>query len=399
MRILLVANTANIAADEALAQADRWLEGQGIETTIVSSGDFTRGSEVVAQLTATISGYDLVCAFGGDGTILRTARIIGSSGVPLLGVNYGELGFLAGATGEDLIGTLQAALADEVVHELRTVLTARISYIDGHEEEITALNELVLARGSSGRVIDLDLFINGVRVAGIRGDGILVATATGSTAYALSAGGPLISPAHKGLCVVPIAPHTLAARAIVTASSDVIELLPTYREASVKSLRTALRPICPDPALVTAGITPGSASSSRLGSRELPINSLPPISRPICPESAQPLGAITASSDLARLNTLGANRPQSERQAINRHLSRQIGSQSGTQVFDRRFPRRIQQTAVFADGEPLNDQPSGPAGVVSIKVSVNPDELLLLRHDAPGFYTDVSQVFFGGGHA
>ena len=289
MRLLLVANNANADAIDALSRVDRWLEEQGVQTTTASSGDFVRGSDVVTKLSSEINSYDLVCVFGGDGAILRTARIIGSSGVPLLGFNFGHLGFLAGASSDDPFATLLAVFADDVSHELRTVLVARITYADGHVEKVTALNEIVLARGGSGRVIDVDLLINGVHVADIRGDGVMVATATGSTAYALSAGGPLISPAHKGLCVVPIAPHTLAARAMVTAPNDVIELLPSST--------------------------------------------------------------------------------------------------------------RAQQTAVFADGELLGDPQDLASEIIGIRVSRSPEELLLVRHDAPNFYTAVSEVFFGGGYA
>lgn len=289
MRLLLVANTANALATNARDEVDRWLRAQGISTTIASSGDFCRKSAAVSQLTTQIGSYDLVCVFGGDGAILRTARIVGASRVPLLGFNFGHLGFLAGASGDDPISALQAVFAGEVVHELRTVLFACIEFADGHTEQITALNEIVLARGSSGRVIDVNLLINGVHIADIRGDGIMVATATGSTAYALSAGGPLMAPTHKGLCVVPIAPHTLAARAMVTAPSDVIELLPTAK--------------------------------------------------------------------------------------------------------------REQQITVFADGEALEHPKDNDTEIVAVSVNRNPDELLLVRYDAPDFYTAVSQVFFGGGYA
>ena len=206
---------------------------------------------------ALAAGVEMTVVLGGDGTILRTARQIGTSGVPILGVNFGRLGFLANTSDEGVVAVVAAALAGDVVAEQRTNL--RIDVVcegerdrwgdddlmsDGPDEEgrpdgapsasgfpcgsdartFFALNELAVTRGAHGRIIDFGLSISGAHIADMRGDGLVVATATGSTAYALSAGGPLVSPGFVGLVAVPLAPHTLHSRAIVTASNDVVEM-------------------------------------------------------------------------------------------------------------------------------------------------------------------------------
>ncbi|MDR3052762.1 MAG: NAD(+)/NADH kinase [Coriobacteriales bacterium] len=230
MKVLLVANSTNIAAIDAVHTVEAWLERHGISTVFASGDDVVRGTPAFEQFAKRIGDFDFVCSFGGDGTTLRAAHVIGGTGVPLLGFNFGKLGFLAGATAEGLIPAIEALLAGEVVQERRSILHARIAYSNGLVDEQIALNELMLSRKNIGRVIDVSLFINGSLVSTIRGDGMLVATATGSTAYALSAGGPLLSPELRGLVVVPLSPHRLDSRAIVTAASDVVELRPLERE-------------------------------------------------------------------------------------------------------------------------------------------------------------------------
>lgn len=224
MQILLIVNNDNSAAVDAAYTVDAWSRAQGFETTVLASGDLGLDSALTMQTAQQATVYGLACTFGGDGTILRCAHIVREAGVPILGFNFGSLGFLAGANPHGIIAAVAAALADEVSHDRRTTLFAEITYRSGETRGLYALNEVVLARGSSGRVVDFDLSINGIPIASMRGDGILVSTATGSTAYALSAGGPLIAPDFHGLSVVPIAPHTLVSRAIVTAPSDIVEV-------------------------------------------------------------------------------------------------------------------------------------------------------------------------------
>ena len=166
----------------------------------------------------------LAVPMGGDGTFLSAARALGFAPVPLLGFNYGDLGFLSGNPSRDELDLVVSALAGELPVERRSTLDARICALDGSELSITALNEVAYPRGASGHVVEYTLGINGTPVARLRADGLVVSTATGSTAYALSAGGPIVSPGYTGLVAVPLAPHALGSRAIVTAPSDVVEV-------------------------------------------------------------------------------------------------------------------------------------------------------------------------------
>jgi len=224
MKVLLVANHFNERAVEALATAKAWLEGNGIDVEAASSDDLAVNCTAYEGLVARSLLFDLVCALGGDGTILRAARVVAGTDVPLLGFNYGNVGFLAGATPEALTEALAAFFAGETISERRVMLEARIRYSDGGLETCLALNEIVVGRKDLGRSIQIAVTINGNHLFELQGDGAIVATATGSTAYALAAGGPLLTPGHQGLCVVPICPRPYAAPAIVTAASDVVEL-------------------------------------------------------------------------------------------------------------------------------------------------------------------------------
>lgn len=258
MRILIVRNNYNSQAIDASMMLAAYLQSQGITYTMADSGDLAGAlaSSSVAPLfnSENEGGVDLAIALGGDGTILRTARQVQESGTPILGINYGRLGFLANPNDEGVVALCAAALAGDVVREERSNLEVLIvcegerdpweddaasgisgtTSGDGGSEQagesgephkFFALNEVAITRGANGRIIEFGVNIAGSKLADLRGDGLVVSTATGSTAYALSAGGPLVAPGFTGLIVVPIAPHTLNSRAVVTAPNDVVEMV------------------------------------------------------------------------------------------------------------------------------------------------------------------------------
>lgn len=239
MHVLVVRNNSNPQAQEASLLLAAYFSMQGIDHSLVQSCDLTGPAEVGEVRRVIECGIDLVVVLGGDGTILRTARQVGTLGVPILGINFGRLGFLANASDDGVVAIVAAALADEVVRDHRANL--RIDVVCEGERDpwgddgeggvdpegprsFFALNELAVTRGANGRLINFALGVSGAKVAEMRGDGVVVATATGSTGYALSAGGPLVSPGYDGLVVVPIAPHTLHSRSIVTGANDVVEV-------------------------------------------------------------------------------------------------------------------------------------------------------------------------------
>ena len=241
MHILIVRNNSNSQAVDASLLLATYLATQGLEYTLVDSSDLSCRCDHEGVNAALAAGVAMTVVLGGDGTILSTARQIGTSGVPILGINFGRLGFLANSSDDGVIAIVSSALAGDVVAEQRTNLRidvvcagevdpwdddsdAAMADVDDPARSFFALNELAVTRGANGRIIDFGLSISGDHIADMRGDGLVVATATGSTAYALSAGGPLVAPGFNGLVAVPLAPHTLHSRAIVTAANDVVEM-------------------------------------------------------------------------------------------------------------------------------------------------------------------------------
>jgi NAD+ kinase len=159
---------------------------------------------------------DALLTFGGDGTLLRGARVLAGRETPILGVNLGRVGFLTTATRDTLDPALDALVAGRYITERRQALTACIRDGQGHDRSIQmAVNDVAVHKGGVARVVRVNVFINGENVGPYSADGIIVATPTGSTAYSLSAGGPIVVPGVEAMVVTPIAAHTLAVRPLV----------------------------------------------------------------------------------------------------------------------------------------------------------------------------------------
>ena len=214
-RIALVINEQDERALAAAARLREWCQARGVLVGRLGEGDL-----------------DLVVALGGDGTILRAVHEMGGCAVPILGVKFGRLGFLSGAPAKDLLEAVGAALEGRAEIETRALLDVH-AWAGEHElGHYTALNEALLGRATQAGIITTRLLVNGHQVYTQRGDGLIAATATGSTAYALSAGGPILSPGYAGMALVPLASHTLVNRAIVTAPEDIVSVeLPEPRHS------------------------------------------------------------------------------------------------------------------------------------------------------------------------
>ena len=167
---------------------------------------------------------DLVIAIGGDGTLLYAARLVAHRGVPLIGINRGRLGFLTDVLPQDMIASVDAALEGRCERDERVLLEARLLRANGTADRSLALNDVVLQKWDTGRMLDFETWIDGAYVNSHGGDGLVVATATGSTAYALSSGGPIVSPHLDVLVLAPICPHTLSDRPIVVSGRSVITI-------------------------------------------------------------------------------------------------------------------------------------------------------------------------------
>lgn len=181
---------------------------------------------------------DLIIAVGGDGTMLHAAALTGAGMVPLLGVNRGRLGFLSDVSPTEMLQNLDDIIGGNFTTDSRLQLKAQLTRADGTEISAIALNDVVLQRRDTGRMLDFETRIAGRYVNTHMGDGLIAATPTGSTAYTLSCGGPIMEPQLDAIVVVPICPHTLSDRPIVLSADQDIEvsLLPredTSAEVSV----------------------------------------------------------------------------------------------------------------------------------------------------------------------
>jgi NAD+ kinase len=199
------------------------LKSPEIESSLREMREFLRkrGCEVLAVGD---TKADLAIVVGGDGTMLTAARELVRHGVPLVGVNQGRVGFMTDIGYDDMQAGVGAILEGNYSIEERTLLDAEL--VRGNEKVLRtlALNEAVIGKGSQGRLIEFDLAIDGEFIYTLRADGIIVATPTGSTAYALSAQGPILHPAVPALTLVPLNPHTLSARPVTISDRCAIEI-------------------------------------------------------------------------------------------------------------------------------------------------------------------------------
>ncbi len=212
-----------------MAKLTEYLTKAGIG--VVTLPDAAATLETRAVQEADIAAeVDLIIAVGGDGTMLHAAALTGSGKVPLLGVNRGRLGFLADISPAEMLENLEQILEGNYSRETRLLLEAKITAADGSQRLAVAVNDIVLQRRETGRMIDVETRIADRYVNTHAGDGLIVATPTGSTAYALSCGGPIIEPRLDAVVIVPICPHTLGDRPIVIpASLDIeVKLLPRH---------------------------------------------------------------------------------------------------------------------------------------------------------------------------
>jgi len=171
-----------------------------------------------------VDNADLVMAIGGDGTMIYASRLTRESGTPILGINRGRLGFLADVTPEEMLTSIDHVLQGNYTTDSRLLLHAYLLRSSGDQQVAFALNDVVLQRRETGRMVDFETRIAGQYVNTHSGDGLVVATPTGSTAYALSCGGPIIEPQLDAVVVVPICPHTLTDRPIVIAADQSVEV-------------------------------------------------------------------------------------------------------------------------------------------------------------------------------
>jgi len=218
-------------------------------------------------------GCDLILSVGGDGTILRAARAITPSSTPILGVNLGKLGFLTELSASEAMEKLPAVLDGEGWKESRAMLEAEVS-IPGKGGKYHALNDVVVARGASARLISIEVRLDGKFLTTYRADGLVVCTATGSTGYCLASGGPILHPETKDIVLKPIAPHFSIDQALVLPSDTQVTLKVSTGHEAMVSIDGQVEFPLRDGDEVKARISPYSAVLWRLRPRSYFYNSL-----------------------------------------------------------------------------------------------------------------------------
>jgi NAD+ kinase len=217
-QIRLVVKNNPYACQEALKVKD-WLEKErGFQV------HWDQSDETETESCSSPESLDLVVVLGGDGTLLKAARLYGAHDAPVLGVNLGGLGFLTEIGLDELLPIVDRVFQGEYQTETRMVLTAQINHAGQDYPGVPFLNDMVINKGAVARIIDLETSIDGLFLTSYRGDGLIVATPTGSTAYNLAAGGPILHPSLKTIILTPICPFTLTNRPIIVQDDAVIEI-------------------------------------------------------------------------------------------------------------------------------------------------------------------------------
>jgi NAD+ kinase len=228
-RVGLVAKPGLTEAADLLGDIGAWLAARGIEPCYeTETADLVRQPLTGCVRNAEQIGRDeqVVVVLGGDGTLLGTARNLGTGGfdVPVVAVNFGSLGFLTEVRVTEVFEALEQVLAGTAHEERRMMLEAVVRRADGTTLPHISLNDVVITKGALSRMIDLVASADGQLIARFKADGLIVASPTGSTAYNLSAGGPIVHPGVDALVLTPIAPHTLTNRPVVLPAAVALEI-------------------------------------------------------------------------------------------------------------------------------------------------------------------------------
>jgi len=228
----IISKPGSDAARELVPKVIEWLRARGISARLDDqSGEYAGAAGLPRDSVP--EGSDLVVVLGGDGTLLSAARAIGRREIPLFPVNLGGLGFLTAITVDELFAELQRALRGEHRIGKRKLLTTEVVRDGEVVSSYDALNDAVLTKSALARMIDLDTHVDEQFVCVYKADGLIISTPTGSTAYSLSAGGPIIFPSVPAICLTPICPHMLTNRPVLVPETSVIRVVSHGPDESV----------------------------------------------------------------------------------------------------------------------------------------------------------------------
>lgn len=226
-KFYIIANSAKDAGLKFAKEIAGYIEKKGGSCTVAESRirpDDDQDWRLDEETDAILKASECVLVVGGDGTLIQAARAFAGYNLPFLGINFGTLGFLTEVERNNVFGAIDILFEDNYHIEERMMLAGRIIRGGKVVEENIALNDIVFARAGTLRVVDFKIYLNGEYFNNYSADGMIVATPTGSTAYNLSAGGPIVSPAARLMILTPICPHTFNSRSIVLPECDTIEV-------------------------------------------------------------------------------------------------------------------------------------------------------------------------------
>jgi len=207
-----------------------WLQARGYEViTDRESSNYCKGLESMAREEIAKHSVRFVVLLGGDGTLLSAARVLARSDIPVIGVNLGSLGFLTEVTVKDLFSALETADKGKASIEERAMLDCQIERDGATVVSYDALNEIVVGKNTLSRLNSFEVNVDGVFVSNYKADGLIISTPTGSTAYSLAAGGPILTPAVEAFVITPVSPHSLTHRPLVV--RDTVEIVIVVKAA------------------------------------------------------------------------------------------------------------------------------------------------------------------------
>ena len=209
-------------AAQTSKEVAKWLGGRGFNLYSHPENQPLPKTKKIKE--SQIKILDLVIVLGGDGTFLTAVKLLGGHPTPILGVNLGNLGFLTETRFEELYDVIDMALENKMQRVERSTVNATIIRKNGKKDSFNALNDIVIERGPYSRLIDLAIYAGPFLVSTVKADGLIIATPTGSTAYCLAAGGPIVQPTVRAFTVTPICPHTLTNRPVILSDDQKIKL-------------------------------------------------------------------------------------------------------------------------------------------------------------------------------
>jgi NAD+ kinase len=221
-RIGIIANIDKEKSEEYTLQLRDWLVARGLKVYLEKHIARKAGASDGMERRHLASEVDLIVVFGGDGTILRLAHFIRGIEIPIVGINMGGFGYLTEVNLSEMYCSLERILAGNYEMEKRMMLDVAIKGRDTEIEEQAVLNDVVIGRGNLSRMVELEAFVNGEFLTTFKADGIIVSTPTGSTAYSLSAGGPIVYPKMACMVISPLCPHMLTNRPIILPGDVVV---------------------------------------------------------------------------------------------------------------------------------------------------------------------------------